>query len=127
MFTPRYDSTDLVKVADLARFPELMWLHKYQMVPGITVAALCSLLAGWSGLVVGFLWSTVLVFHAVFCINSLAHLHGEQRHVTGDDSRNNWFLAFFTMGKAGTTTITPTKAACVKASNGGRSTQLIAF
>src|ERR1700751_1302382 len=55
--------------------------------------------AGWSGRVVGFFWSTVLVFHATFCINSLAHVHGRKRYVTGDDSRNNWFLALFTMGE----------------------------
>ena len=99
MFTRTHDSIDLVKVADLARYPELMWLHRYQLVPGVVAAILCLLLAGWSGLVVGFLWSTVLLFHAVFCINSLAHVHGKQRYVTGDDSRNNWFLAFFTMGE----------------------------
>src|SRR3954467_11609837 len=56
-------------------------------------------IAGWSGLVVGFVWSTVLLFHATFCINSLAHVHGRKRYVTGDDSRNNWLLAFFTMGE----------------------------
>ena len=48
---------------------------------------------------VGFLWSTVLVYHATFCINSLAHVHGRRRYVTGDDSRNNWLLALFTMGE----------------------------
>jgi len=49
--------------------------------------------------VVGFFWSTVLVFHGTFCINSLAHVHGRKRYVTGDDSRNNWLLALFTMGE----------------------------
>ena len=48
---------------------------------------------------VGFLWSTVLVYHSTFCINSLAHVHGKQRYVTGDDSRNNWLLALMTMGE----------------------------
>jgi len=56
-------------------------------------------LAGWSGLVVGFLWSTVLLYHATFCINSLAHVHGRKRYVTGDESRNNWLLALFTLGE----------------------------
>jgi Fatty-acid desaturase len=49
--------------------------------------------------VVGFFWSTVLVYHATFCINSLAHVRGRRRYVTGDDSRNNWLLALFTMGE----------------------------
>jgi stearoyl-CoA desaturase (delta-9 desaturase) len=76
-----------------------MWLHRYEVVPASIVALFCYLVAGWSGLIVGFFWSTVLIFHAVFCINSLAHVHGKARYVTGDDSRNNWLLAFFTMGE----------------------------
>jgi stearoyl-CoA desaturase (Delta-9 desaturase) len=56
-------------------------------------------IAGWSGLVVGFFWSTVAVWHATFSINSLAHVSGRRRYVTGDDSRNNWWLAILTMGE----------------------------
>jgi stearoyl-CoA desaturase (delta-9 desaturase) len=41
----------------------------------------------------------VLVWHATFSINSLAHTTGRRRYVTGDDSRNNWFLAILTMGE----------------------------
>ncbi len=99
IFARRHDTPDLAKVTDLTRFPELMWLHRNEQVPAISLALLCFLLAGWSGLVVGFLWSTVLVYHATFCINSLAHVSGSKRYVTGDDSRNNWLLAIFTMGE----------------------------
>jgi stearoyl-CoA desaturase (delta-9 desaturase) len=99
IFARRHDGPDLAKVTDLTRYPELMWLHKYEQAPAIVLALLCFLIAGWSGLVVGFLWSTVLVYHATFCINSLAHVSGRKRYVTGDDSRNNWLLAVFTMGE----------------------------
>src|SRR5215218_1269771 len=99
IFVRSHDTTDLVKVADFARYPELMWLHRFELVPAVVLAILCFLLAGWSGLVVGFFWSTALVYHATFCINSLAHVQGRKRYVTGDDSRNNWLLAFFTMGE----------------------------
>jgi stearoyl-CoA desaturase (Delta-9 desaturase) len=99
IFARRHDTTDLVKVADFARYPELMWLHKYELLPAVALAVICLALGGWSGLVVGFFWSTVLVYHATFCINSLAHVRGRKRYVTGDDSRNNWLLAFFTMGE----------------------------
>jgi len=68
-------------------------------VPAVVLAGLCFLIAGWSGLFVGFFWSTVLVYHGTFCINSLAHVSGRKRYVTGDDSRNNWLLAVFTMGE----------------------------
>ena len=99
IFYRQHDLTDLVKVADFAAFPELKWLHRFEQLPGVILAIACYLIGGWSGLVVGFVWSTVLLYHATFCINSLAHVHGRKRYVTGDDSRNNWLLAFFTMGE----------------------------
>jgi stearoyl-CoA desaturase (Delta-9 desaturase) len=99
IFARKYDTADLVKVADFARYPELMWLHRHELLPAIALGTLAFVIGGWSGLVVGFFWSTVLVYHATFCINSLAHVHGRKRYVTGDDSRNNSFLALFTMGE----------------------------
>jgi stearoyl-CoA desaturase (delta-9 desaturase) len=99
LFSRRHHKADLVKVADLACYTELMWLHRFELVPAVGLGALCLLIGGWSGLIVGFFWSTVLLYHATFCINSLAHVRGSKRYVTGDDSRNNWLLAFFTMGE----------------------------
>jgi len=99
IFDRKHDDTDLIKVADFARYPELSWLHKCELLPAILLGLLCLFCAGWSGLVVGFLWSTVLVYHATFCINSLAHVRGSKRYLTGDDSRNNWLLAIATLGE----------------------------
>jgi stearoyl-CoA desaturase (delta-9 desaturase) len=99
IFARKHDKADFDKVADLMRYPELMWLHKFELLPPLLLGAFCFLIAGWPGLVVGFFWSTVLVYHATFCINSLAHVSGTTRYVTGDDSRNNWLLAVFTMGE----------------------------
>lgn len=99
IFARKHDTADLTTIADFARYPELMWLHRYELVPAVLLAGLCFAVAGWPGLIVGFCWSTVLVYHATFCINSLAHVLGRQRYVTGDDSRNNWLLAIFTMGE----------------------------
>jgi stearoyl-CoA desaturase (delta-9 desaturase) len=99
IFAQRHAETDLSRVADLARYPELMALHRFELAPAVVLAVACFVIGGWPGLVVGFFWSTVLVYHATFCINSLAHVHGTKRYVTGDDSRNNWLLAVFTMGE----------------------------
>jgi len=99
IFDRKHAGSDLVKVEDFTRYPELMWLHRFELVPAFLLAGLCFAIAGWSGLVVGFLWSTVLVYHSTFCINSLAHVRGSRRYVTGDDSRNNWLLALFTLGE----------------------------
>ena len=81
------------------RYPELRWLDRFELAPALILAGLTFLLGGWPGLVVGFCWSTVAVYHGTFCINSLAHVHGSKRYVTGDDSRNNWVLALLTMGE----------------------------
>jgi stearoyl-CoA desaturase (delta-9 desaturase) len=99
MFNRKFDKPDLSRVGDFTRYPELIWLHRYEQAPSIALALLCLAIAGWPGLVVGFFWSTVLLYHATFSINSLAHVHGKKRHVTGDDSRNNWLLALITMGE----------------------------
>jgi stearoyl-CoA desaturase (Delta-9 desaturase) len=99
IFSTRHDATDFVKIEDFARYPELRWLHRLELSPAVVLALICLAIGGWSGLVVGFFWGTVATYHATFCINSLAHVHGRRRYVTGDDSRNNWLLAFFTMGE----------------------------
>jgi stearoyl-CoA desaturase (delta-9 desaturase) len=86
-------------VRDWARYPELRWLDRYHWVPGILLGVACFLIGGWSGLVWGFLISTILVYHATFTINSLSHLFGKRRYNTPDDSRNNIWLALITLGE----------------------------
>ncbi len=99
IFVPRNGTTDYAAVRDLARYKELMWLDRHPYLPATLLASLTWLIAGWPGLAIGFCWSTVAVWHATFCVNSLAHVVGRQRYVTGDQSRNNWLLALLTMGE----------------------------
>jgi len=99
IFNPKHQETEAEAVPDLAKYPELAWLDRHPYLPAAVLAVGCWLLAGWAGLVVGFFWSTVLLYHGTFFINSLAHVHGSQRYVTGDDSRNNWWLALITLGE----------------------------
>jgi stearoyl-CoA desaturase (delta-9 desaturase) len=91
--------TDLSKVKDLARYPELRWLNRYYLLPPTVLAIGVSQLFGWSGLVVGFMLSTVLLWHGTFAINSLAHVIGRRRYATKDDSRNSVTLALLTLGE----------------------------
>ena len=99
IFTAQHDTTDFDAIPDLTRYPELMWLERHPYLPATVLAAACLALGGWPALVVGFFWSTVLLYHGTFFINSLAHVHGRQRYLTGDDSRNNWWLAVITLGE----------------------------
>ena len=86
-------------VRDLARFPELVWLDRLWMVPGILVATACYLIDGRSGLLWGFCLGTAVVFQVTFLVNSAGHLWGSQRFDTGDGSRNNFVIGVLAMGE----------------------------
>jgi stearoyl-CoA desaturase (delta-9 desaturase) len=99
-------------VPDLARYPELRWLDRYDAAVPAALAALLYGAGVWlaraapglgtSGpqlVVWGFCVSTVLLWHATFTINSLAHRFGSRRYATRDESRNNVWLALLTLGE----------------------------
>src|SRR4051812_30137316 len=94
-----YGTTDYEAMDDFARYPELVWLNKHDWVPPWTLAALCFLIGGWSGLVVGFLLSTIVLWHITFLVNSLAHVFGRRRYETSDTSRNSALVAVLTLGE----------------------------
>ena len=71
------DGTDEHAVKDITRYPELRWLNRHFWGPPFLLAGLCFLLGGWSGLIWGFLVSTVLSHHATFTVNSICHLVGK--------------------------------------------------
>ena len=54
---------------------------------------------GMMGLVVGFFFSTVILYHTTFAINSLCHMFGSRRYDTGEESKNSLWLAILTMGE----------------------------
>ena len=87
------------KIRDFAKYPELRWLNKYWAVPPAVLAIACFLIAGWSGLFIGFFLSTVLLWHNTFLINSLTHVWGKKRFDTNDQSRNNLLTAILTLGE----------------------------
>jgi len=96
----RYGSVDYdEKIADFARYPELRLVDKYNLVGPWLLAIGCYLYAGWAGLIVGFFWSTVLLWHATFTVNSLAHVVGWRRYATADTSRNSLLIALYTGGE----------------------------
>lgn len=99
-------------VRDLERYPELRFLDRFDvLMPALLAGSLFGLGAalerfapslGTSGpqmLIWGFFISTVVLYHATFCINSLAHRMGSRRFETRDASRNNWALALLTLGE----------------------------
>jgi stearoyl-CoA desaturase (delta-9 desaturase) len=99
-------------IKDWAKFPELVWLNRFDKVVPILlgvvlfgvgeVLALSSFHLGTSGaqlVIWGFFISTVVLFHGTCTINSLSHLYGWRRYDTPDTSRNNPILAVITLGE----------------------------
>jgi stearoyl-CoA desaturase (Delta-9 desaturase) len=95
----KYSATDFDRIRDFAKYPELRWLNRHDWVGWVGLAIASFAVAGWSGLVVGFGVSTVLVWHGTFLVNSLAHVMGRRRFVTSDTSRNSLLIALLTNGE----------------------------
>jgi len=104
--------TDYSSVRDLTKFPELVFLNRFDsLVPFVLAAMLTGVgyllhvyapslgVTGGQFLVWGFFISTTLLFHATSSINSLAHLMGRRRYATDDNSRNSLLLALITLGE----------------------------
>lgn len=104
--------TDYRRVKDLAKFPELVFLNRFDVLgPALLLVILYGLGAalaayapglGTTGLqlvVWGFFISTTVLFHATCFVNSLAHCFGNQRFDNEDDSRNSLLLALITLGE----------------------------
>jgi len=54
---------------------------------------------GASLLIWGVFVRTVVVWHITWSVNSAAHLWGYRNYETGEQSRNNWFVAILTSGE----------------------------
>ncbi|RMG66710.1 MAG: acyl-CoA desaturase [Calditrichaeota bacterium] len=108
----KYKCAHLKLVHDLQKFPELRFLDRWHMLPGILLAvvlfatgaglnhAFPSLhTSGFQLLVWGFFISTTLLYHGTFTVNSLTHVFGRRRFATTDDSRNSFLISLFTLGE----------------------------
>jgi stearoyl-CoA desaturase (delta-9 desaturase) len=104
--------TDYTKIRDLAKYPELVLLNRFDLIVPILLAisifsagVLLEHFApglhtnGAQMLVWGFFVSTTVLFHGTACINSFTHLWGKRRFKTTDDSRNSLILALITLGE----------------------------
>jgi stearoyl-CoA desaturase (Delta-9 desaturase) len=87
------------RIKDFAKYPELRFLDKHDWIGPWMLGVAAYLIGGWGGLVVGFFWSTVLLWHATFSVNSLSHTFGWRRFGTDDTSRNSALVAVMTMGE----------------------------
>ena len=105
-------ATDYTVIKDFAKFPELVFLNRYNKLVPVLMALGLYFLGAWAAsewpilqtsgtqvLIWGFFISTTVLFHGTSTINSLAHIFGNQRFKTGDQSRNNFWLTLITLGE----------------------------
>lgn len=109
---PKYFKTNEQNIQDFARYPELKYLNRFPVILPVILAIVLTAIGlllqhyipqigttGLQMLVWGFLFSTLLLYHSTFTINSLAHVFGTRRFDTADSSRNNLLLALITLGE----------------------------
>jgi len=93
------DPTDYSVIRDLTRYPELMWLNRYHLVPPTVVGAAIWLIWGMPVFVWVCLVAVVAQWHVLFTSNVLCHVIGSQRFDTSDNSRNNALFGILLMGE----------------------------
>lgn len=104
--------TDYKMVRDLAKYPELVFLNRFDLIGPLLLLVIVYALGagleafapglgtnGWQMVVWGFFISTTLLFHGTCSVNSFAHTLGSKRYDTGDESRNSFILALITLGE----------------------------
>lgn len=71
-----------------------LWLREAGASPW-----LAGLQFGLSLLIWGVFLRTVVVWHITWSVNSLTHMFGYRNYETGEESRNNWFVAIIASGE----------------------------
>ena len=86
-------------VPDLRKDRFHVWISKWHWVPLTLLGVLIFAIGGWSCLLWGFFLRTTVSLHATWLVNSATHMWGSQRFITGDMSKNNFWVAMLTFGE----------------------------
>ncbi len=83
---------------DLCRDPYLVWLEKYDFVPGFVVGGVLLLAGGLPYFLWGFCARLVFLYHSTWLVNSACHSWG-YRSFRGAPGTNNWLVALLAFGE----------------------------
>jgi stearoyl-CoA desaturase (delta-9 desaturase) len=89
----------LAAAPDLTAYPELRWLHRFYLLPGLVVTTSLLAVGGYGMLVAYALVWLMLAFHGPALVNYFCHRGENRRFDTPDRSTNNWLLAAFLAGE----------------------------
>jgi stearoyl-CoA desaturase (delta-9 desaturase) len=83
---------------DLSSDPFYRFLERSNLFWQIGLGLALLVLGGWSWVIWGMFVRVVVTIHATGLVNSFAHTFGYQSYKTGDESRNNWWVALLSWG-----------------------------
>jgi stearoyl-CoA desaturase (delta-9 desaturase) len=99
-------------IRELIRFPELRIIDRFDLLMPLALSIGLFIAGhylnqyepqlntnGFQLFIWGFSLSTVMLYHATFLVNSVAHQWGKKRYETKDTSRNNFIIAILTFGE----------------------------
>ena len=86
-------------VPDLRKSRFHLWISKWHWVPITALALIILVVGGWQYVMWAIFFRTVIGLHATWLVNSATHMWGSRRFVTGDSSRNSFWVALLTFGE----------------------------
>jgi len=89
----------LAFVPDLRKDKFHVWISKWHWIPLTLLGMFLFAIGGWSCVLWGLFLRTSVELHATWLINSATHMWGSQRFITGDTSKNNFWVAMLTFGE----------------------------
>jgi stearoyl-CoA desaturase (delta-9 desaturase) len=100
MIDSRLTEADVLRMTpDLTRYPELMWLHRFWFVPGMTVCALFLALGGYRMFACAYCLGFLVALHGPSAVNYFCHKGRRRDFETGDASSNSIILAVLFFGE----------------------------
>jgi len=104
--------TNTKLIRELIRFPELRIIDRFDLLMPLALSISLWVIGyyleqyepslhtnGFQLFIWGFSVSTIMLYHATFLVNSVAHQWGKKRYETKDTSRNNFLIAILTFGE----------------------------
>jgi stearoyl-CoA desaturase (delta-9 desaturase) len=96
----QFDSSVMERYApDLMKDKFHLWLNRFYWLPLVLLSLVLLAFGGWSYVMWAVFFRVTFNFHATWLVNSATHMWGTRRFSTGDDSRNNWWVALLTFGE----------------------------
>ncbi len=86
-------------VPDLRKDGFHVWISRWHWLPITVLGIVIFALGGLQYLLWGIFLRTVVGLHATWLVNSATHMWGKQRFLTGDTSKNSFWVAMLTFGE----------------------------